>query len=215
MAPLKTDDLIEALSLDLEPVAPVRRRLLTAAAAGGVVALVVLVTWLGFRPDLGDAVATRMFWMKAVYTGLLGLGGFWCLDRLARPVGSARRGLILALSVFGALALAGLWQFALAAPDDRAPMLMGLSWRRCPRNIIILAVPILAFTLLAVRNLAPTRLSLAGAACGLFAGGVAATIYGLHCPEHTMAFVAVWYSLGVALSAALGAVLGPWALRWR
>jgi hypothetical protein len=44
---------------------------------------------------------------------------------------------------------------------------------------------------------------------------VAATIYGLHCPEHTMAFVAVWYSLGVAAVTALGAILGHWVLRWR
>jgi len=212
---LKTDDLIEALSLDLEPMAPVRPRLAAAAAGGGVVALVLLAIWLGFRPDLGHAPMTRMFWTKAIYTGLLGLAGFFCVDRLARPAGSPRRGLLLAGGVFAFLLLAGFAQFMNAAPADRMPMLMGASWRVCPRNIFTLSVPILAGVLFVVRSLAPTRLTLAGAACGLFAGGVAATIYGLHCPEHTMAFVAIWYSLGVALTAALGAILGPWALRWR
>jgi hypothetical protein len=48
---------------------------------------------------------------------------------------------------------------------------------------------------------------------GLFAGA-AATIYGLHCPENTFTFVALWYSLGVLLVAALGGLLGRWALRW-
>ena len=212
---MKTDDLIEALSLDLEPAAPVRPRLAAAAAAGGLVALILVALWLGFRPDLGHGPMPRMFWMKALYTSLLGIAGFACVDRLARPVGSPRRGLVLAAAVFGFLALAGLWQFTQAAPADRMPMLMGASWRVCPRNILALSIPILAIILWLVRSLAPTRLALAGAAAGLLAGGLGATIYGLHCPEHTMAFVAVWYSLGVAATAALGAALGPWALRWR
>ena len=212
---MKTDDLIEALSLDLEPMAPVKPRLAAAAAAGGLVTLGLLALWLGFRPDLGHAPMTRMFWTKAIYTGLLGVAGFLAVDRLARPAGSPRRGLILAGGVFAFLALAGAWQMMHAAPVDRMPMLMGASWRVCPRYIFTLSVPILAIVLFVVRGLAPTRLSLAGAASGLFAGGLAATIYGLHCPEHTMAFVALWYSLGVAFTAALGAILGPWVLRWR
>jgi hypothetical protein len=95
------------------------------------------------------------------------------------------------------------------------PLLMGQSWRVCPRNILALSLPILAATLVVVRRLAPTRLVLAGAAAGLFSGGVAATVYGLHCPESTMPFVAVWYSLGISAPVVIGAVLGPWALRWR
>ena len=212
---MKTDDLIEALSLDLEPMARVKPRLAAGAAAGGLVTLGLLALWLGFRPDLGHAPMTRMFWTKAIYTGLLGVAGFLAVDRLARPAGSPRRGLVLAGGVFAFLALAGAWQMMHAAPADRMPMLMGASWRVCPSNIFMLAVPILAIVLFVVRGLAPTRLSLAGAASGLFAGGLAATVYGLHCPEHTMAFVAIWYSLGVAFTAVLGAVLGPWALRWR
>ena len=66
-----------------------------------------------------------------------------------------------------------------------------------------------------LRGRAPTRLGLGCAAGGLFAGGVAAAAYGLHCPETAALFVVTWYTLGIALSAALGALLGPWALRWR
>lgn len=212
---MRTDELIEALALDAGPTRKVPPRLAAAAALGGVGALGVLILWLGFRPDLGDAVATRMFWMKAVYTALLAMGGFWAIERASRPAGSPRKGLAVALAVFALLAAAGFWQFMHADAADRMPMLMGHSWRRCPRNILVLGLPILAAVLLVVRDLAPTRLTLAGASAGLFSGGVAATIYGLHCPEHTMAFVAVWYSLGVAAVTALGAVLGPWALRWR
>lgn len=213
--PRDTNDLIEALALDAGPAPRVSPRLVGAAALGGIAAFVLVAAWLGFRPDIAEAPASRMFWMKAFYTSLLGLGGFLCVERLSRPVGSPRGGLILAVSVFVLLAAVGLFRFMHADPADRMPMLMGASWRVCPRNIVVLGLPILAATLLAVRSLAPTRLTWAGAAAGLFSGGVAATIYGLHCPEHTMAFVAVWYSLGIALVTALGAIAGPWALRWR
>ena len=64
--------------------------------------------------------------------------------------------------------------------------------------------------------LALTHGALHGSRRTLFtiAGGVAATVYGLHCPENTFTFVALWYSLGVLLLAALGAVVGRWVLRW-
>jgi len=100
-------------------------------------------------------------------------------------------------------------------PAERMPLLVGGSWKVCTQNIIILGAPILGLTLLALRSLAPTSLALAGAAAGLFSGGLAATVYGLHCPEHALTFVAVWYTLGMAVLAGVGALIGPWALRWR
>jgi hypothetical protein len=89
-----------------------------------------------------------------------------------------------------------------------------VSWSVCTRNIAILAAPILAITLMILRQLAPTRPIVAGFAAGAFSGGLAATLYGLHCPEATFVFVALWYTLGVAVSALIGAVVGRWALRW-
>ena len=55
----------------------------------------------------------------------------------------------------------------------------------------------------------------AGASAGLLCGGVAAMAYGLSCTETAPVFVATWYSLGMALPAVLGGLLGPWVLRWR
>ncbi len=49
---------------------------------------------------------------------------------------------------------------------------------------------------------------------GLAAGGIAATMYGLHCPEWAASFVATWYSLGILASGVLGAVIGRRVLRW-
>ena len=214
---MKTDDLLDALAADLAP-APARAvhaRLLAGAGAAVVIALALVLFWLKLRPDLAVAVGGPTFWMKAAYTVALSLAGFLCAERLSRPATSARGGVTvaaLAVAILAALGAAGL---ALAPSSERLTLMMGDSWRRCPVSILALAVPGLAIGLLIMRRFAPTRLRLAGAATGLLAGGVAASAYGLHCPETAPAFVALWYTLGITASAGLGALIGPWALRWR
>jgi len=91
---------------------------------------------------------------------------------------------------------------------------MGQSAGVCAFLILMLSAPIYAGLLLALRRLAPTRLALAGAAAGLAAGGWAACVYAIHCPESTAPFIVIWYSLGMALAAGLGAAIGRLALRW-
>lgn len=214
---METEKLIDQLARDLAPArtGQVARRIAGAAALGLAVALAAVLVLFGLRPDLAEAVLGMMFWMKAAYAGLLALAGFWCADRLARPAGSARGGLRLALTVLAILVVIAVVKLMLAPPADRMAIWLGGSWRTCPRNLLLLAAPVLALTLLAMRRLAPTRLAMAGGAAGLFAGGLAALAYSLHCPETAPAFVATWYTLGVALSAGLGAMLGPFVLRWR
>lgn len=212
---MRTDDLIDALAQDAEPGRTPPRRLAVVGALGALAALALVLAWLHVRHDLMHAMRGGMFWMKALYTATLGLAGYLAVERLSRPGGSARRGWTLGLVVLAVFAVAGIWQ-ALVSPDVQAAlrMLRGHSWNVCSRNIMVLGLPMLALGLAAVRGMAPTRPTLAGFATGLFSGGVAATIYGLHCPEHTFTFVALWYTLGVLLLAALGAAVGRWALRW-
>jgi len=62
--------------------------------------------------------------------------------------------------------------------------------------------------------MAPTRPRLAGAAAGLMAGGIGATVYGLYCQETAAAFTAVWYTFGMLIWAAAGALIGGRLLRW-
>jgi hypothetical protein len=55
---------------------------------------------------------------------------------------------------------------------------------------------------------------MAGFAAGLVAGGLGAAVYSFYCGETSMMFMAVWYSLGIFMLAAIGAVLGRLLLRW-
>lgn len=213
---MKTDALIRDLAGRTRPIgaftAP--RRLLAGVAAGGVAATVLMLAWLHLRPDLSAALHGPTFWSKLGYTAALASAGFLMIERLGRPIGSPRRGLVLAASILAAAIGLGLAQIALAPAPDRLHVWLGGSWSICPIFILILSLPGLALGLIVVRGLAPTRLAAAGAALGLCAGGVAASVYGLHCTESTAAFTATWYSLGILAAAGLGALAGPWALRW-
>ena len=97
---------------------------------------------------------------------------------------------------------------------ERMPAVMGDSAQVCAPNIALLSLLAAPFVFWAARAFAPTRPMLSGAAAGLLTGGLATTLYGLHCPEHAAAFVAVWYTIGMAIAVAVGALVGKIAFRW-
>lgn len=212
---MKTDELIAHLS---DGLAPARRGLVLGwllPGLGGGVALAALgmITLLKPRPDLAAAMAGSAFWVKIAYTAALALLGLVIVQRQARA-GADCRGPMLALGA-PVVALIMLAAVQLSAPQaDSAALVMGQTWTVCPWLILALALPVYLGLLLALRQLAPTRLSLAGAAAGLVAGASAATVYGFHCPETAAPFILIWYSLGIVLAMGLGALAGPRLLRW-
>jgi len=213
---MKTDDLIAALAADATPV---RRgavwsrwslALLLAAAAS---ALIMAMGW-GVRPDIHEAMRTTPFWMKAGYTLALGAAGLLIVERAGRPGVRLGWGLALAAAAVAAIvALAAHELMALPMSGWRADM-MGQSAHVCPWRILAISAPAFVVAMLTLRWMAPTRPAVAGAAAGLLAGGLGATVYGLHCQETAAAFTAMWYTLGMALWPAVGAAIGRWALRW-
>jgi|SRR6185295_4516872 len=213
---MKTDDLVSLLAKDVRPVPKhaVSLRLVLFAIIGPAAAFAILIPWLGIRPDLSEAVFGTTFWMKAGYTAALAIAGFALAERLARPGVRSRTGLILlglAVLVIAGFAVA---QLASTPAEDMDAALLGSTWNKCPWRIVVLAVPGLFALLFALKRFAPSSPWRAGAAAGLLAGGLAATVYGFHCQESAAPFVAIWYSLGIALSGLLGAILGSRLLRW-
>lgn len=210
---MKTEDLIDALAAGIEPVRPARLNplMLGAAAAAAVVSVVLL---LGLRPDLGTAMGGAALWLKAGYTIGVAAAALWLVTRLGRP------GLALGFSGWSVVAvivlagLAGAIELLLTPAEARMDAWLGQTWRACGVNILKISAFTAPLVFLAARRMAPTRPMAAGAAAGLLTGAVAATAYGLHCPEATAAFVATWYTLGMLAAAGLGAVIGRFALRW-
>ena len=212
---MRTDDLIAALSDDPAPAgsAAVMPWLAAAAAVGGLVTFLNVVTWLGVQP-LDIAMRTRWFWMKGGYTLCLAGAGLAWAARLCRPGGVARYAPYVALTAVAAMAAMAGVSTAGAPADLAVERWLGRSWSVCSFYIFVLSAPVFVAVVWVMRRLAPTRLVLAGAVAGVFSGAVAATIYGLHCPESTAAFVATWYTLGIAAAGGVGAVVGPRLLRW-
>jgi len=212
---MRTDDLIAQLSDGLEPVkaGTVSRTLLIALAFGLAGSAAVMLLAMGLRPDLHTAMASFGLWMKLAYTLVIAVFGFWIVERAGRPgADNARPVLLLALPVLAIALLAGL---QMAAPGADMPgQVMGHSSRVCAFLVILTALPSLVAAFWALRRLAPTRLGLAGAGAGLLAGGMGAFVYCFHCQESTAAFVAIWYTLGIALTTGIGGILGPRLLRW-
>ena len=213
---MKTDELIALLARDAAPVkrGAIPRSLAALALGGAVAALVIMVPWIGFRPDFPAALADPAFWMKMAYTFGLGVAGFMLAERLSRPGATSRAGWVLAAACAVAIAALAFAQLLIMPAAEAPAAVFGYSWDSCPWLIFILALPCLALALWIMRGFAPTRTTLAGAAAGLLAGGVSATVYGLHCIESTAPFIALWYTLGIALTVVTGAIAGSRILRW-
>ncbi|SEC38865.1 NrsF family protein [Bradyrhizobium erythrophlei] len=213
---MKTDELIAALSNNVEPV---DRRLVgrTVAIALGlalVAALGLVLAGLGVRADLTTPRAVTFLFLKLAFTlATVGAAAVY-LTRLARPGGERKISLGLAALPFGAIMLLAGISLGQAPSSHWDRMVMGDQWLECLISVPIIAIVPFAVVIWAVRKAAPTNLVQAGAFGGLVAGGVSAVAYALHCTDDSLPFVALWYGGTIVLCTLAGAALGPRLLRW-
>ena len=211
---MKTIDLIEALARGAGP-APRRaaaRRLLPAGLVGTAISLSIVTAWIGQSPLDHQPAASLA--MKFAYAGAFAIAAAWLAARLSRPAARATPAGVLLAVVFAAMAAFGLLSIRELPAADRIGHLLGYSWTVCPWAVLGLSLPGLAATLWAMRGLAPTRPRTGGWAAGLLAGACGALGYAVGCTEQAASFVAIWYTLGILLTGALGALIGPRVLRW-
>jgi hypothetical protein len=213
---MKTDDLISMLAREpaglTAPPQGERVRAALAVAAGGSFAL--MIAWLGLNPELRDDLSLPMFWVKVGFALSLALMLGFALSRLGRP-GRTAKPMFAAAGLFALLML--LMGIVAGFTGDRAAAsaaLNGYGTFDCPIAIATLSIPLFIASFWAMRQFAPTQLTLAGGVAGLFSGAVAATIYALHCVGYHPTYVAVWYSVGMLIPGIVGAALGRSLLRW-
>lgn len=213
---MKTDELIDLLSADLEAVdsRKVTRYLWIAILAALAVALASGVLALGVRWNVFDSSALGFLLLKLAFSAAVVILGSLLLIKHARPGGEFRSWTTLAVSPFIAvMALAGI--SLISAPASHWDhMVMGTQWLECLISIPIIAILPFAVIMWAVRMAAPTDLVKTGALAGFVAGGVSALAYALHCVDDSLPFVALWYGGTVILCTLAGAALGPRLLRW-
>lgn len=180
-------------------------RLLELAAAGALAAVLLVLFWLKPRPDFWVAIGHPFFWIKGLYTVTLAAIALGGATAAARPGASpwpalATGGAVLAVMAFAA---------AFEAPGLDAILIARIFDPRgafdCVFYIAVFSVPMLLVAGAGLRGAELERPGLTGLFAGLFSGAVAATIHSAHCQGSTFLFVALWYTLGVALCGAAGA----------
>jgi hypothetical protein len=189
-------------------------RLAEVAAAGALAGVLMILAWLNPRPDLPVAAAQSFFWIKAAYPA--GVAG--CALVAATLLARERPGGGVALAVGGAVVCAMLIAAGVQASGMTITALEALYWPNaavCVGNILVIAMPMLALIAAGLRDVDLERPALTGFACGLFCGGVAATVDGLHCWQETYAFVGPWFTLALLVSGGLGAGVGKLMSRHR
>jgi hypothetical protein len=213
---VKSSDLIRSLAGELTPVPPGKTRndLLLGLSLGTMVSFAGMVEVYGVQPDLISVAHGGLLAMKACYTlSLAAIAGSMLMPMLRPGRLVPDRETLFVFPVFLLVGLAVL-QTATTSDADPVSLWLGASWQRCPLRIAILSVPIFAGACWAIRRQAPLRLRATGALAGLVSGGIAASMYAFACKENGAGFVLVWCTLGIAISTAVGAMIGPRALRW-
>lgn len=213
---MKTEVLISLLAASEKrvPKHAIGQRFAVSIACSAPFAIALMVIVFGVRDDLTQAVTETMFWMKLAFAGGLALFASLSTEKLGRPgmpLGMAWTGLTAPLVLLWLVAIVTIVN---AEPAQRADLVFGRTWQSCPLNIALIAVPFFAATIGFMKGLAPTQLTLAGASAGLLAGAFATLVYAFHCTESSAAFVGIWYVMGIAIPAIVGAVIGPRLLRW-
>lgn len=211
---MQTDDLINLLAKDARVRLRFGQVFRTALAIGVVISAVLLLSTLGIRKNMAEAIETPRVMFKIGITLLLATTATRLVFRMGQP-GVSLRSAASALVLPIALLLMGVAAELFVLPQGAwAASLKGHYSSFCLLIVPTLSVAPLVAILYSIRQAAPESPSLAGAAAGLAASSIAAAIYAWHCPDDSPLFLATWYSIGMLMVTAVGSLIGRRILRW-
>jgi hypothetical protein len=212
---VKTSDFINALAADPVP-EPIQlgRRVALALVVGLVASVALYWLLLGPRPDIVAATGSMRFWLKFVDSFAFALPTLLLTLRLAHPDAKPRTLALWLAAPFILLAVGVLVELAVVPQSEWMSRLMGATAMHCTFTIPMLAAPILAALIVALRPGAPLHPALTGAIAGAASAGVAALVYASSCPGDSPLFVATWYPLATLICMGVGALAGRWFLAW-
>ena len=213
---MKTRDLVAWLASDVSPVErnAVPKRLSRALMLGLVSNTALLTALYGIRSDMPELIFTAMFWIRLAFPLAVVAATMKLAERLARPGASLGfASFAVVLPIVTMLLVTGI-MLLVTPPGYRLQLMLGTTWRTTTLNVVLVSQPSLAIMQDAMKSLAPTRLSLAGAGAGLLAGAQGLLVYSLYCSEMAVPFWGIWYVLATIITAAIGAAIAPRCLRW-
>jgi hypothetical protein len=212
---MRTSEFIAALSADPVP-EPIRlgRRVVAALVIGLVGSVALYVLLLGPRPDIAAACDTMRFWLKFIDSFAFALPTLLLTLRLARPDAKPRALALWLIAPFILLAAGVVVELLVVPQGEWLSRLVGSTAMHCTITIPLLAAPVLAALIVALRAGAPLHPGLTGALAGAAAAGVGALVYASSCPGDSPLFVATWYPLATLICMGLGALAGRRFLAW-
>jgi hypothetical protein len=212
---VRTSELIAALSADPVP-EPIRlgRRVVAALMIGLLGSLAIFALLSGPRPDIAVAARTVRFNLKFVDAFAFALPSLLLTLRLAYPAAKPRALALWLLAPVTLLAAAVLVELLVVPQDEWLPRLIGTKSMHCMRMIPLMAAPVLAALMVALRAGAPLHPALTGALAGAASAGIAALLYASSCPDDSPLFVATWYPLATLICMGVGALVGRRFLAW-
>lgn len=215
-AVMKTDELISLLSAGNREVDTARLRRLTwlGALAALVLTAAIVVTTIGTRRDLSQAMLTMPVIAKFAFGASIAAISLMLFQRSLRPGLPTRRLLPLIAIPVGLVIVWAALTLIQAPPEQRPLLTFGRYWVSCLIYVPLYALCPLAMLALLARHGAPVDRGLTSLLAGFASGGLAAVAYALHCPDDTVPFLATWYTAAVLISAAFATLALPRLLRW-
>ena len=153
---MKTSEFIAALAADPVP-EPIRlgRRIAAALAIGFLGSLAIYGLLMGPRPDIAAACRTMRFWLKFVDAFAFALPSLLLTLRLARPDAKPRALALWLIAPFILLAAGVVAELLVVPQGEWLARLVGHNSMFCMRMIPLLAAPMLAALIVALRAGAP------------------------------------------------------------
>ena len=211
---MNTESLIATLTTDAaaRPRRSLARDCWLALIGGAVVAVAMMAATIHPRADFAVVDHEPRFLFKFVVSLALALPAAWLVFRAARPQAKPRLASLMIAPLL--LILACAIELYLTQSSTWATRAIGSNAIFCAICVPLLSIAPMIGLFYALSRAAPANARLAGFVAGLCAGGIGAAAYAAHCTDDSPLFVAVWYSMGVVLMGAVGALLGSRYLRW-
>jgi len=211
---MNTEQLIQAMSADTQRTRPVASVLPAAFLATALLCGAILLSLLGIRSDLTDALTHLPTLLKPALPLALGVGGFGAVLRLSRPGDTSGFWPVVLAAVPAVVILAMLAAGTGLPASEIGTAMIGTTLAACLTAIPLVSLPVAAASLWALRRGASTRPRLTGAAAGLMSAGAGAAMYSLHCTDDNPLFYGTWYTVAILIVTLISAWAGSRLLRW-
>ncbi len=210
-----TDNLIDSLVGDLDPVRPMRVWSGLALFGAAVLATVVMVAAVyGLRGDIAVGRFEPLFLFSNGLFLLLGIASALTVISMSMPqVGSHHQGWKWAAATTCLLPVTA----AIALISRTAPM--PAQWVSHEESSCLAAgvgLGLLTAVMLVawLRRGAPIRPERAGLLVGIAAGSIGILAAAIHCPSNSVYHIGLWHTAPILISALIGWLLVPRLIRW-